>query len=190
MLDKTVKYYHVLMHRKKGGCVPNFVLPDGYKFASFKSGDEKEWAEIEASVGEFNRAVDALVYFQKEFLPYLSELERRTVFIENDTGEKVATATSWWCYTGKRRDLWLHWIAVKPGFQGLGLGKAVVSEAVRRMIDIEGERDIYLHTQTWSYKAIGIYMKCGFEITEEEGLGGNKNEYKEAIPLLNKLLKI
>ena len=190
MLDKSVKYYHIIMRRKKGTFVPHFSLPEGYKYVIFKSGDEKEWAEIEASVKEFDRAVDALVYFQKDYMPFLPEVERRTIFIEDGKGEKIATATNWFAYTGVRRDPWIHWVAVKPAFQGLGLGKAIISEAVRRMIDIEGDRDIYLHTQTWSYKAIGIYMKCGFKFAEEKELGGLKNEYECAVPLLNKLIKI
>lgn len=152
MLDKSIPYYDVLMIREKGKPASEFSLPDKFKFVSFKPGDEKEWAEIETSVGEFDRSVDALVYFQRDYLPYLKELERRCIFIENSEGEKVATTTIWWCYTGVRRDPWIHWVAVRPEYQGLGLGKAIVSECMRRLKDIEGDRNVYLHTQTWSIK--------------------------------------
>jgi hypothetical protein len=57
------------------------------------------------------------------------------------------------------------------------------------MLEIEGDRDVYLPTQTWSYKAIGIYVKAGFEITAEQGLGGFNNEYDKAMPLLKKLMR-
>ncbi len=190
MLDKSVKYYHILMCRKHGIPLPEFTLPEGYKFVSFKAGDEKEWSEIEASVGEFERAVDAYEYFRQKYLPFISELERRAIFVENESGEKCATATTWWSYTGIRRDPWLHWVSVKPGFQGKGIGKALVVEALRRMAAIEGDRDFYLHTQTWSYKAIGIYLECDFEISCEEGLGGYWNEYKKALPILKRKMKI
>lgn len=189
MLDKSVEFYRVIMHRQPGIPVPEPVLPAGYKFVEFENGDEKDWAEIETSVGEFERAVDALVYFQENYLPYQSEVVRRTIFIENDSGEKVGTLTNWWEYTGKRRDPWLHWVAVKPEYQNLGLGKAIVFAGMKRMLAIEGDRDVYLPTQTWSYKAIGIYKKAGFEITEKQGLGGHDNEYEKAVPLLNDLLK-
>lgn len=81
MLDKSIPYYDILMVRKKGMSVKDYKLPEGFKFVLFKSGDEKEWAEIETSVGEFDSESDALVYFQRNFLPYLDELERRCIFI-------------------------------------------------------------------------------------------------------------
>ncbi|KNY26158.1 GNAT family N-acetyltransferase [Pseudobacteroides cellulosolvens] len=189
MLDKTIPYYHVLMKREEGKTLSKFVLPAQFKFTLFKPGDEKEWAEIETSVAEFNRAVDALVYFQNDYLPYIKELERRCLFIENNEGLKVATLTIWWCYTGVRRDPWIHWVAVRPEYQGLGLGKALVYEGLRRLLEIEGDGNVYLHTQTWSYKAIGIYKKSGFEITQEKGLGGFQNcDYHKAMELLKKYL--
>ncbi|WP_105616364.1 GNAT family N-acetyltransferase [Vallitalea okinawensis] len=190
MLDKSIPYYDVMMKRLKGKQIGNSDLHSDYKFVLFKAGDEKEWAGIETSVGEFDREVDALVYFQREYLPYIKELERRCIFIENNEGLKVATLTIWWCYTGLRRDPWIHWVAVRPEFQGLGLGKAIVSEGMKMLIDIEGDRTTYLHTQTWSYKAIGIYKKAGFAITQEKGLAGyNNDDYENAVNLLDKYIE-
>ncbi|HHV98971.1 MAG TPA: GNAT family N-acetyltransferase [Clostridiaceae bacterium] len=191
MLDKSIQFYRVLMKRDKGTPLVESRLPDSFAFSLFKSGDEKDWAEIETSVGEFDRAVDALVYFQKNYLPYLSELERRCIFIEDDKGKKIGTLTIWWNYTGVRRDPWIHWVAVRPEYQGLGLGKALVFEGLRRLIEIEGDRDVYLATQTWSYKAINIYIKSGFKITDERGLAGfENNEYDKAIELLKNYIKL
>jgi RimJ/RimL family protein N-acetyltransferase len=190
MLDKTLPYYDVLMKRDKNTPSPDFPLVDGFRFVLFKDGDEKEWAEIETSVGEFDRGVDALVYFQRDYLPYKKELERRCIFIENGEGEKVATLNIWWCYTGLRRDPWIHWFAVKPQYQGLGLGKSIVYEGLKRLIQIEGDRDAYLHTQTWSYKAINIYKKVGFKITDEKGLAGYENtNYNKAVDVLKPYLR-
>ena len=185
MLDKSVPYVDVLMHRKSNTPLPPVVLPEGYSFVLFQAGDEKAWAQIETSVLEFDSEIDALLYFQKTYLPYLAELERRCIFIQSDTGEKVATATAWWSYTGNRRDPWVHWVAVKPTHQGKGLGKAIVAEIVRRMVEIEGDRDFYLHTQTWSHKAIKIYQKAGFSITSEKNLYKYSNQdYEKAIAIL------
>ena len=190
MIDKSIPYVDILMKREAGTPFPDFPLPEGYRFVLFKDGDETEWAEITASAGEFDRGVDALVYFQHHFLPYREELKRRCTFVETTEGEKVATCTAWWSYTGERRDPWLHWIAVKAGYQGLGLGKSVVAEGMRRMIAIEGDRDMYLHTQTWSYKAFNIYRKMGFQITREKGLGGcDTNDYDRAMEILKPFLR-
>lgn len=83
----------------------------------------------------------------------------------------------------------VHWVAVKSEYQRLGLGKAIIAYGMKQFVEIEGDVDIYLHTQTWSYKAVGIYMKAGFEFSREVGLGGFKNnEYDEAVSLFEKYL--
>lgn len=189
MLDKSVPFHRVIMHRKTNIELPDSKLPAPFSFATFTAGDEKEWAEIETSVGEFERTVDALVYFQRDYLFALREVERRTLFVQDENGRKVATFTNWWQYTGERRDPWVHWVAVRPEYQGLGIGKAMIYEGLRRMLRIEGDRDIFLCTQTWSYKAIGIYIKAGFELTKENLLGGHINEYEMAMPILKEKLR-
>ena len=188
MLDKTVPYFDVLMHKKRGIPVPRFALPPGFAFSFFQPGDEKSWAKIEASVLEFSDELDALMYFQKDYLPFALELERRCLFVENPEGEKIATSSAWWNYTGQRRDPWLHWVAVEPRYQNLGLGKALISKITQVMVEIEGDRDFYLHTQTWSHKAIKIYEKMGYAITAEKNLNGYANEnYAKAMEVLSKV---
>lgn len=170
MLDKSVPYVDVLMHRKAGRPMPPVCLPAGYSFVPFRAGDEKAWAQIEASVLEFDSEIDALLRFQRDYLPFLPELERRCLFLEAGGGQKVGTAMAWWSYTGRRRDPWIHWVAVRPEHQGKGLGKAMVAKILALATEMEGDRDIYLHTQTWSYKAIQIYQKAGFSITSQPDL--------------------
>jgi GNAT superfamily N-acetyltransferase len=188
MLDKSIAYFDILMHRKKGAPAPSFALPDGFSFSFFKPGDEKSWAKIETSVLEFSDELDALMYFQKEYMPLTSELEKRCLFVEDKKGAKAATSTAWWGYTGVKRDPWLHWVAVDPKYQGLGLGKAIISKVTQLMIDIEGDRDFYLHTQTWSHKAIKIYEKMGYEITDEKNLHKYENgDYEKAMAVLNQV---
>ena len=190
MLDKSIKYRGILMKRKQYTLFAEHKLPEGYEFVLYKEGDEKDWAEIETSVLEFDTIELALKYFDEEFACCIKEFKRRCIFIEDKSRKKVATLTMWWDYNGLRRHPMIHWFAVKPEYQRLGLGKALVSYAMKQFIKIEGDVDIYLHTQTWSYKAVGIYMKAGFEFTREKGLGGfENNEYDEAISLFNDYLK-
>ena len=178
MLDKSVPYAQFLMLRKKGAPVPVYNLPSGYNFALYKPGDEKSWAEIETSVSEFGNEPDALKYFEAEFKPYIKELEKRCVFIENSGGGKIATATAWWCCPEKCAPR-LHWVAVKPEYQGLGLGKAVISKATRLMLELDGDKDFFLSTQTWSHRAVKIYEKTGYFIAGEKKICRDKNENAE-----------
>lgn len=185
MLDKSVPFLNILMCRPAGTPIPQHALPEGYSFAMFAPGDEKEWAEIEASVLEFPRGVDALVHFQNRFLYAPQEVARRCLFIQNPAGEKIATATIWWEYSGKRRDPWVSYVAVKPDYQGLGLSKALLSRLLELSAEIEGDRKIYLHTQTWSHRAVRLYEKFGFYITKEPNLFKYaNNQYEEATALL------
>jgi ribosomal protein S18 acetylase RimI-like enzyme len=122
-------------------------------------------------------------------LPYADELKQRLLFVTNINGEEVGTITSWWNMTGRRRDSSIHWFAVKKEYQGLGLGKALVSECLNRLLVLEGDKDVFLHTQTWSYKAINLYQKAGFEIEESESFAHYKNDYANAMPLIKNFLE-
>jgi GNAT superfamily N-acetyltransferase len=174
------------MCRKAGVHVPEAGLPEGYGFVFFRAGDEKHWAEIEASVLEFKNAQEAEKYFGEGYLPHIAELEKRCVFIENDKGEKVATSMAWWDYIGAKRYPWLHWVAVKPDEQGKGLGKAIVSKATRLLLEIEGDNDFYLKTQTWSHRAVRIYEKLGWEMVYMKNW---KSYSKVALEKAKKVLK-
>jgi len=189
MLDKTVPYAKIKMVRKAGTPIPDFPLPEGYKYTFFQDGDEEAWARIETSVDEFDSEFGALLFFKEEFIPYKDELYRRCLFIETDDGKKVATSTAWWSFVDGERRAWLHWVSVDPHYQGLGLGKAMVSKVTKLLEELEGDVDFFLSTQTWSYKAIDIYKKCGYIPTDEKALypGKIKKDYKKAIKILKKL---
>ena len=188
MLDKSVPYVNILMCRPPEAKKVNFTLPESFSYAMYQPGDEKDWAEIETSVLEFDRSVDALCFFQDYFMGSVRELERRCLFIQNAEKKKIATATIWWEYSGMRRDPWVSWVAVRPEYQGLGLSKALMSRLLDITDKIEGKRNIYLHTQSWSHRAVKVYEKFGFQITREPNLFKYANDqYEEAIKLLSKI---
>ncbi|MCL1835637.1 MAG: GNAT family N-acetyltransferase [Oscillospiraceae bacterium] len=188
MLDKTIPYAGLYMCRKAGTpLATSCELPEGYRFALFSDGDEESWAAIETSVLEFDSVFSALLHFKGKFMPYADELRRRCLFIEDAQGEKVATATAWWSDVEGRSCPWLHWVAADPRYQGLGLGKAIVSRVTQLMLEIEGDVDFYLHTQTWSYKAISIYMKNGFQPAADKRLYKDKRDNcRKALKILRK----
>ncbi|HBS48380.1 TPA: GNAT family N-acetyltransferase [Candidatus Dependentiae bacterium] len=168
MLDKSLPYYHILMRRPAGTPVPEFSKPANFSIVNFTLEDELAWAEIVSSVGEFDfNTEQALLKFKEKYLPSLKELERRLIFIQTKDGENVATYTNWWTYSGELRIPKVDYVAVKPKYQGLGLGKAIVFAGLQKFLELEGDKDLFLHTQTWSYKAIGIYLQAGFNFVED-----------------------
>ena len=127
MLDKSVPYLNILMCRPAGTKNLHYELPEGFSFAMYQPGDEREWAKIETSVLEFPTSADALLKFQDHFMGLSGELPRRCLFIQNAEGEKIATATIWWEYSGKRRDPWVTYVAVRPEYQGKGVGRLLMT---------------------------------------------------------------
>lgn len=176
------------MKRGAGEPISAYDLPSGFSWTWFMQGNETEWASIETSVGEFASEQEALEYFQREYLPHAHKLERRSLFVRAANGEAVGTITSWWNHTGERRDSSIHWLAVRSEYQGLGLGKALVSECLKRLVLLEGEKDVWLHTQTWSHKAIGLYLKAGFELVKHESFSQYTNDYDQAMLILRQTL--
>ncbi|MGG5461072.1 GNAT family N-acetyltransferase [Clostridium sp. B9] len=189
MLDKSVEFFRIVLKREQGREIKEAKLPSGFKFVKFQEGDERAWAEIESSVLEFNSIEEGEKYFRKKFLPHLDEIKRRMIFIENENGEKVATFTAWWRYTGERRHPFMEWVSVKPEYQGKGLGKALISNGVKLMVSIEGDCIMYIPTQTWSHKAIRLYRWAGFEFeTEEKFPGGIENQTLKGIEVIKELI--
>ena len=188
LLDKTIPYIPVVMRRDSGHSLPVCPLPEGFQYQKYQPGFEKDWARIEASVDEFECEMDALIHFQKSFMPYSTELPRRCFFVATAEGKRIGTATAWWDYVGQRRYPLIHWVAVKPDFQGKGLGKALIAEVLRLMTTIDGDGIFYLRTSTYSHKAIQLYERVGFYLVKEKEVFGRPNaQYEEAVALLQTL---
>lgn len=189
MLDKSIEFYRIILKREKGTKAPIYELPKGYKFVFFKKGDEESWAKIETSVNEFSEIKKALKYFKKKYLPYIDKLRRRTIFVENEFGEKVATFTAWWNYLEKKRYPSMHWVACKPKYQGLGIGKALIAYGTCQMIELEGDCTMYIPTQTWSHRAINIYIWAGFHIVmDDKQYGSIKNQAIKGYEIIKDLI--
>lgn len=170
MLDKSLIYKDIVMclpfDRLDDLVVP--VLPEGFSFRMFVPGDEVAWAHLEVLVGEFSCFSDALEYFSGTFLAHRGLLCDRVCFIVNDMGEIVATTSAWFKVDGRERFPLIHWVAVDPSYQGLGLGRAIVLFALSRFPVVEPDgKFVFLHTHTWAWKAVCMYQKLGFRITKK-----------------------
>ena len=202
MLDKSIEYKNIIMRidDKKILAYDEPLLPDNFKFRNFRDeNDIKHWARIEASVSEFTSEKEAEEYFISSYYPFLKDLKERCFFITNKDDLPVATATAWFSDSELGHQASLHWVAVCPEYQGLGLGKAATRKALCAFKKLEPHNHVWLHTQTWSYVAVMLYCKMGFNILKTEKLAntnpkdGKKriypNDFDEAINVLKKALK-
>ncbi|MGM0240585.1 GNAT family N-acetyltransferase [Enterococcus sp. AZ103] len=186
MLDKSIPYADFWMVLPAEKTILEFPLKKDFSLKFYQKGDEKGWCEIETSVLEFDQPETAMTYFEKTFLPYPSELNRRMLFVENAKGEKIATCTGWMKTLNDGRTVpQFHWLAVKPEYSGQGLAKTLVSQICQVLRKIYPDQAIYLHSQTWSKPAVFLYRKFGFEIMPTD-LNGNQNEdYEKALKILD-----
>lgn len=193
MLDKSIPYAEIWMKRAAADEVAPVPVSKNYILQPYQSGDALEWARIETAVGEFDTEAAALAYFERDFLPYASQLPQRMFFAVNPEGTKVGTATAWW---KKKQDgstvPIVHWVAVIPSAQRQGIARGMVTKVIetcqKQTEDCEDSTAaIYLHTQTWSHAAIGLYQQLGFELIATDYQGQINPEYEQVLAILRDL---
>jgi len=90
------------------------------------------------------------------------------VFVVNEHGEKVATATAFYDIRGidQSGDGWLHWVAVRREDQGKGLSKPLISHVIQIMKRL-GYSFAKIPTQTTTWLAVKVYLDLGFRPIEK-----------------------
>ncbi len=161
--DHRIKYYELMLERKSLDDISDLTLPAGYRFAFYKPGDRDAWIDIEISAKELTSYEQGIEVFEKYFGGKDSELVNRMVFIENESGEKVATATAYYDIYGRDKSEagWLHWVAVRREYQERGLAKPLISYTLRLMHSL-GYTHAKIPTQTTTWLACKIYLDFGF----------------------------
>ncbi len=147
----------------------NLPVPDGFTLTKFRSeSDIEDWLSI---CRDGLIAPDAGI---EKFRCELVDIDgpdpyRDTYFIEKD-GKKIATFTvvpNMWS-TGMG---YIHMVACRSEYRGLGLGKFMADYSVQKLIDMGKER-IFLLTGDARLPALRTYIKAGFlpvNYIDEEG---------------------
>jgi len=76
-------------------------------------------------------------------------------------------------YSGGADEMVIVNFAVRPDFQGKGLGEYLLTETMRMLYD-RGIRNFYLDVRMSNFKAHSLYKKVGFE-----EIGIRKNYYSK-----------
>ena len=157
MYDRSLEYVHLSMCLEGLDNIMTCPVPGGFSIRRSRAGDEKHWARIETTAGEFGGEAEALKGFEKYYGADKLLLPERMYFITDETGIPAATASAW--FNG--RDGALHWVAVREDMQGKGLSKPIVSAALLRLRDL-GYTRVTLSTQPPSWVAVKVYLEFGF----------------------------
>ena len=168
--DKRIKHYELLLESDLNN-VKEYLLPDGYHFEFYKDGDRDTWIEIEKSAKEFSNYDEGLNAWNRYYYEKENELLNRMVFIVNEQGEKIATATAFYDINGKDKSGagWLHWVAVKREYQGKGLSKPLITHILNIMKAL-GYTHAKIPTQTNTWLAVKIYLDLGFKPIPENAV--------------------
>lgn len=168
--DKRIKHYELLLEKDLDS-IRNFELPQGYHFEFYKDGDRDTWIEIEKSAKEFSDYDDGISAWNRYYLGKEKELLNRMIFVVNEQGEKLATATAFYDIHGKDKSGagWLHWVAVKREYQGKGLSKPLITYALKIMKSL-GYVHAKIPTQTNTWLAVKIYLDLGFRPIPENAV--------------------
>ena len=161
--DDRIRYVELEFWRDDLRNIPQYSLPEGYRFVFYRPGDRDTWIDIEKSAKEFSSYEQGLVSWKRYYEGREDLLPNRMVFIETDKGEKVATATAYFDIYGndKTGAGWLHWVAVRREYQGRGLAKPLIAFTLGLMPDL-GYDHAMLSSQTSTWLACKIYLDFGF----------------------------
>ena len=141
--------------------LPSFELPAGYRIRTFGSGEENVWSEIETAAGEFENLAGALDAFNVNFGEDVRAMLSRCFFVETEDGLAVGTGTAWYNPDFLGRDYGrVHWIGIRPEYQGRGLAKPLVGTVMNRLA--ESHERAYLNTFITRIPAIKVYLDFGF----------------------------
>jgi ribosomal protein S18 acetylase RimI-like enzyme len=174
--DDKIRYVGLHFYREDLKSIPAYSLPEGYRFSFYQPGDRDAWIRIEQSAKEFASYEQGLESWNRYYGGREEMLENRMVFIENEAGEKVATATAYYDIYGNDQTNagWLHWVAVAREFQGRGLAKPLIAYTLGLMPGL-GYDHAMLSSQTNTWLACKLYLDFGFvpvrENTQENELG-------------------
>ena len=166
--DSRIRYVELEFWRDNFHNIPQYALPEGYRFSFYQPGDRDTWIDIEKSAKEFSSYEQGLESWNRYYAGKEDTLHKRMVFIETDTGEKVATATAYYDIYGhdKTGAGWLHWVAVRRDHQGRGLARPLIAHTLGLMPGL-GYDHAMLSSQTNTWLACKLYLDFGFRPCEE-----------------------
>ena len=165
--DFRIRYYELMLRGEITG-MREIPLPAGYHYELYQPGDRDAWIGIEKSAKEFETYEQGLDAWKRYYEGRDDELMNRMVFVVNEAGEKVATATAFYDIRGidQSADGWLHWVAVRKEDQGKGLSKPLISHVIQIMKALS-QTHCKIPTQTTTWVAVKVYLDLGFRPIEK-----------------------
>ena len=181
--DLRIKYYSIILEGSLEN-IKEIPLPAPYKFVFYKKGDMDAWINIEMSAKEISNKEQGIKVFNEYFGKFEDKLPNRMIFIEDQNGKKIATASAYFdpFFKDKSNDGYLHWVAIAKEYQGKGLAYPLITHTLNVMKGL-GYTRCKITTQTNTWLACKLYLNLGFKPNKE-----NVKENYKGYQILNTIL--
>jgi ribosomal protein S18 acetylase RimI-like enzyme len=158
-MSESPKYYEITMCRDPLVGYPKPPLPEGFSLRLYKPGDKETWVSIQDEADTLNAITPKL--FHDSFGTDETLIAQRQLYLCDSQGTSIGTSTGW--SRERNGESWgrVHWVAIRPEFQGRGLAKPLIS-ATLSIIEQLGHDKVYLSTATPRLPAINLYLSQGF----------------------------
>lgn len=139
--------------------IPQIPCPEGYGIRPMRLDEAGLWTDIERDAEPYFPIADDL--FWREFGSDPQAIQWRCFIVTDDRGVGVGTISAWYDRDYKGQDYGkVHWVAIRPAYQGKGLGKAALAYALNQLARWHDRA--MLNTQTGRIPAIKLYLNFGF----------------------------
>ena len=160
-------------------------IPEGFHIRTCRNDELDIWKGIhfdtEAAAREFKPFMDE--YFEKVYAPEAGKFREKCMFICDEADTPVGTCFAWTAY---EKITTIHWYKVIKGYEGRGLGRALLSYVMRSLN--ADEYPVFLHTHPASNRAIKLYTDFGFSLITDAEVGYRKNDLEISLPYLEQTL--
>jgi len=152
-------------------------LPSGFSIRSCRRDELDVWMHV---VAEAQYVKYVAEFYDKVYTKNEDEFFQRCKFVCNEKDKPVASTFIWRSYGLVNT---VGWFRTLPEYEGLGLGRALLSE-ILRSVDVP----IYLHTQPTSARAIKLYSDFGFKLITDPIIGYRQNDLENSLLYLQTVL--
>jgi GNAT superfamily N-acetyltransferase len=151
--------YGLNMIRSSMADLPQVPFPDGFGIRPMRMDEGGLWLDIQRDAEPYLHISDGL--FVQEFGYDLEAVQWRSFVVIDSRGVGVGTISAWYDRDFRGKDYGrIHWVAIRPAYQGKGLGRASLAFALNQLAQWHDR--CCLGTQSRRHAAIRLYLDAGF----------------------------